>query len=268
MSDLYADIINLPDDIANQIASVLELRATDPQQQSMSTSLLKDLGTLDNAKVLEIGCGTGAIARKIAIWPGVAETVGLDPSPIFVNQACNLGKEIKSLRFVLGDGTDVPFSDESFDVVIFHTTLCHIPDSQSALLEAYRVLRNNGQLLIFDGDYSSITFSIDNNDPLQICAQEAQSIISHDSFLIQTLSKKVTDIGFFVIKQRSFGYISENDSHYLLTVLDRGADSLLKRGIVSTFLAKALKDEARYRLKNGNFFGRIVYGSILARKQP
>ena len=33
------------------------------------------------ARVLGVGCGTGAVTRELAAWPGVAEVVGLDPSP-------------------------------------------------------------------------------------------------------------------------------------------------------------------------------------------
>ena len=36
---------------------------------------------------MEVGCGTGAVTRELAGWPGVAEVVGLDPSPTFLASA-------------------------------------------------------------------------------------------------------------------------------------------------------------------------------------
>ena len=42
------------------------------------------------ARILEVGCGTGAVTRVLAAWPGVVEAVGVDPSPVFVAKAREL----------------------------------------------------------------------------------------------------------------------------------------------------------------------------------
>ena len=105
------------------------------------------------ASVLDVGCGTGPVSRVLAETPGVREVVGIDPSPVFVERARELGKHLSRLSFQTGDGCALPFSDASFDLVIFHTTLCHVPDPEQALREAHRVLRADGWLAVFDGDY-------------------------------------------------------------------------------------------------------------------
>ena len=46
-----------------------------------------DLDLADGARLLEIGCGTGAIARVLAASPGVGEVLGVDPSPIMLTRA-------------------------------------------------------------------------------------------------------------------------------------------------------------------------------------
>jgi trans-aconitate methyltransferase len=51
------------------------------------------------AKVLEIGCGTGAVSRILAQWPGVAEVVGVDPSPVFIAKARALAQDLPNLTF-------------------------------------------------------------------------------------------------------------------------------------------------------------------------
>ena len=56
------------------------------------------------ARLLEIGCGTGAIARVLAAWPGVGEVLGVDPSPILLTRARELSEGIPNLSFEEGDG--------------------------------------------------------------------------------------------------------------------------------------------------------------------
>jgi SAM-dependent methyltransferase len=52
------------------------------------------------------------------------------------------------VRFVVGDATDLPFPDESFDVVTFFDVLEHIPADTRAVTEALRVLRPGGFVLV------------------------------------------------------------------------------------------------------------------------
>ena len=75
-----------------------------------------------------------------------------------------------NVAFVEGDAKALPLADGSFDAVVFHTTLCHVPDPEIALGEALRVLRRGGRLAIFDGDYATVTCATGCSDPLQGCA--------------------------------------------------------------------------------------------------
>ena len=81
MPDVYASIDSADEAVQERLAEVLELRAADAAQQAMLEDYLADLALRDGARVLEVGCGTGAVARTLAVRPGVGEVVGLDPSP-------------------------------------------------------------------------------------------------------------------------------------------------------------------------------------------
>ena len=52
----------------------------------------------------------------------------------------------------------------------------------------------------------------------------------------------------------------------MLTVVDRGADTLVAAGTIGTEEAEALKTEARRRAKAGEFFGHISFLSVIASK--
>jgi hypothetical protein len=52
-------------------------------------------------------------------------------------------------------------------IALFHTTICHIPDPERALGDAFRVLRPHGWLAVFDGDYATTTVAIGDFDPFK-----------------------------------------------------------------------------------------------------
>ena len=68
MPDVFANITAAPLQALEMIVSVLELRASMPQQQEMLRTYLRDIDFPDQAKVLEVGCGTGPITRVLAAW--------------------------------------------------------------------------------------------------------------------------------------------------------------------------------------------------------
>jgi len=88
-------------------------------------------------EVLELGCGAGILARQLLAF-GNAVTA-LDISEVAIAQ---LPKEIKGVVSTL---PDIPFSDDSFDVVVATEILEHINDDQACVMEAVRVLRPGGR---------------------------------------------------------------------------------------------------------------------------
>ncbi|MDX1487928.1 MAG: methyltransferase domain-containing protein, partial [Acidiferrobacterales bacterium] len=218
------------------------------------------------ARVLEIGCGAGPIAEALAQWPGVAEVVGVDPSPVLLEKARELRGAISNLAFQEGDGRSLPLGDAEFDVVVMHTTLCHVPSPERVLSEAFRVLRSDGWLAVFDGDYETITVSKHRNDPLGSCIESFKESFINDIWLMRKLPALATSAGFQVIRFDSYGYIEAEEPGYLLTVIDRGVDALEAPGVIGQELGDALKAEARRRATQRDFFGHIGYASLVARK--
>jgi ubiquinone/menaquinone biosynthesis C-methylase UbiE len=266
MPDVYASIETADEGVQERLAEVLELRAADAAQQAMLEDYLADLPLPDGARVLEVGCGTGAVARTLAVRPGVGEVVGLDPSPVFVQRAREIAAGAGNLRYVVGGGTALPFDDGAFDAVIFHTVLSHIPEVGAALAEAARVTVAGGALAAFDGDYATTTVAIGDHDPLQACVDAAMEALVHDRYLVRRLGTLVRAAGWEVARVRSHGYVESEDPGYMLTLIDRGADTLVAAGRLGDPAAHALKAEARRRVAAGEFFGHIAYASLIGRR--
>lgn len=267
MPDFYATINEVAPSVQEQLAEVLERRAADARQQEMLESYLSEIDFPEGSRVLEIGCGTGGVTRTLAQWPGVREAVGIDPSAIFLSKARQLGSAIPNLCFEHGDGRCLPFADKSFDVVVIHTTMCHIPDPEGVAAEAYRVLRSDGWLAVFDGDYATATVATGDFDPLEVCIHAFRDGFVHDKWLVRRLPALIEVCGFEVKPLRSHGYMEAGTGSYLLTWIDRGAEVLLNTGKIGAEKAQALKAEARRRSDNHTWFGHIAFASILARKK-
>lgn len=266
MADVYSTIADAEHEIQDRLAHVLERRAADLQQRDMLGTYLGDIDFSKVADVLDVGCGTGPVSRELAGRLPVGQVIGIDPSPVFLATARKLATGLPNLTFIEGDSRSIPCAAESFDVVIFHTTLSHVPRPETALEEAFRVLRPGGSLAVFDGNYTTTTLASGEFDPLQACADAAMAALVHDRWLIQRLPALVRNAGFVIVKQRSLGIVETHEPDYMLTIADRGADVLAAEGRIGSGLAQALKDEARRRIAAGGFFGSIAYGSLVARK--
>jgi ubiquinone/menaquinone biosynthesis C-methylase UbiE len=263
MPDVYASIVDADPDLQAQLADVLELRAADPRQREMLAEYTAALDLPDGAEVLEVGCGTGPVCRYLTTLRGVVHVTGIDPSPLFVARARELAEDVPA-DFMIGDARALDFEDASFDAVVFHTSLCHVPECEEALAEAHRVLRPGGRLAVFDGDYATITFARDAADPMQSCAEAVLEMVVHDPWLMRRIAPLLAQAGFGGCTLRGHAYSSAGGTDYLLALVDRGADALAARGTIGAPLAEALKAECRARMRDGTFFGHIAYASAVA----
>ena len=266
MPDVFANIKSVPVDQLEMIAKVLELRASIPSQREMLKDYLTEIRFPENAEVLEVGCGTGPICRALAQLPSVARVVGVEPCPVFVAKAREFAGGMTCIEFEEGDGNSLRFDDSTFDVVVLHTLLTHVPQPEIVLQEAYRVLRPGGSLGLCDGDFSTATTQTGSIDPLEACTQKFVEDYVNDKWIVRRMSALAEAAGFEVGPVRSYGLIETNSPELTMTWVDRGADALAVEGSIGTDLADALKAEARRRANAGTFYGYMAYGALTARK--
>lgn len=265
MPDVWSGITELDAATQLRLAGILELRGADPQQQAMRGVFLDDIPFPPEAGVLELGCGTGVLTRRLARRPGIGPVIGVDVAPFLLAKARELAAGLP-IAFRHGDARALPYERPEFDVAIFDSTLCHVPQPEKALAEAFRVLRPGGCLAAFDGDYATTTVALGEQDPLQACAEAMMAGSVHDRWLMRRLPALLRAQGFEVLRFRSHGYSEMPGTGYMLTIVDRGAEMLQAAGRIGAETAAALKAEARRRVEAGTFFGHIAYVDVIARR--
>ena len=266
MPDAFANITQVPPEMVDVIANVLETRAAIPSQQEMIHAYLGEIAFPMNAKVLEVGCGTGPVCRALAATPGVGKVVGIDPSDRLLAKAGELSADFDIITYQQGDGKELPFEDASFDAVILHTILTHVPGPEGILSEAHRVLEEDGWLGVCDGDFATATLRVSRSDPLEACCEAFVDNFVNDKYLVRKMSSLIQEAGFSVSPLRSYGLIETDSPGLTMSWIDRGADALAQEGTISSEFADAMKAEGRRRAEGGEFFGYMAYASLTARK--
>jgi SAM-dependent methyltransferase len=97
----------------------------------------------DGGRLLDVGCGTGSLARTLVGMTSRAEIVGIDPAAPFVEYARTQVKDPR-VSFEVGDAQALPYGPASFDAALSCLVFHFIPDAPKAAAEMRRVTRPGG----------------------------------------------------------------------------------------------------------------------------
>ena len=111
--------------------------------------------------VLDAGCGPGTITQGLAEIAAPGKVIGCDLEPGMVDRAAELaeGKGLDNLSFQVGNILDLPFEDNSFDVVMSCAVTEHLSEPVKAMSELGRVAKQGGIVGITRTDWSASLFA-------------------------------------------------------------------------------------------------------------
>lgn len=98
--------------------------------------------------LLDAGCGTGAVISLLCKKYPEKSYTGIDLSDKMIKAAKR--KNNSNVMFVCGDCEELPFEDNSFDVVICSQSFHHYPNPEKFFCNVYRVLKKDGRLILRD----------------------------------------------------------------------------------------------------------------------
>lgn len=162
------------------------------------------------ARLLDCGCGPGTITTGFAKRTAPGEVVGIDFDRSQVDRATSLAAEagVGNVQFCCADVNQLPFEDESFDVVYMHTILEHLDDPMKAINEARRVLRKGGVLGARHSDSGTWIFWPGDQDVIDawsLYAHYAAEATSSNLWFGRTQDSLLKKAGFSSVSTSSSG---------------------------------------------------------------
>lgn len=123
------------------------------QEARLNRWLAQQIQLPSQSQVLDVGCGTGLLTCRIAQQHANAQVTGIDASRPMINVA-RKKRAAHNCHFQQALGEDLPFADQSFDLVTSALFFHHVDRElkQRSLQEISRVLKPGGTLLIADMD--------------------------------------------------------------------------------------------------------------------
>lgn len=260
--DLYNDIINrlkeLNVDLNNvtrkDIARVDEFHVRGVE---VSRELAKT-ANINRSKVLDIGCGIGGPCRMLANEFN-CDTIGIDLSNEYVATANSLSELVglsHKTKFIHGDATNLPFQDNTFEVVWTQHVQVNISDKLKFYSEIDRVLTNNGLFIyyeVFKNGNGEVDYPVPWADDPRISFLEQSSKIDSMLEKLGLIKEQFTDQ-------------TENGIIVLERLLDRISKCGTPRLGLNVLMGETTKDKMS-NLLNGLKEGKIHLESGVFKKQ-
>ena len=172
-------------------------------------ALLTAIGPVAGAKIIDIGCGEGPIAKGLAAHGATVH--GYDP---FIKPTDWIDEGEGTYRLANGKADAIPEPDGSADVVLFIFSLHHVPKAkmQAAMAEARRLLKPGGKLLVAEplaegpGQYVSELFhdeTVVRKDATEALAAYAKPIFSSEQVMHFSEARSWTNWDAFITQQKA-----------------------------------------------------------------
>ncbi|MEK7187273.1 MAG: methyltransferase domain-containing protein [Patescibacteria group bacterium] len=101
-------------------------------------------------RVLDVACGTGEVVLRLARRYPESTFWGVDGSRQMITEAKNKIGDLRNISFVVSNAEEVPFDEDSFDLIISSEAFHHFWEPQEVLLVLAQKLKEEGRLLLVD----------------------------------------------------------------------------------------------------------------------
>jgi ubiquinone/menaquinone biosynthesis C-methylase UbiE len=162
------------------------------------TRYVRERGSADGMRLLDIGCGTGRTLHQIAIAHPEMKLHGVDLSPAYIRIARRRLAEVAELTLAVENGEALPWSDATFDVVTSTYMFHELPRNarRNVVREMLRVVKPGGLLVIEDS--AQISESAEIATALREFPREFHEPFYED-YLEDDLGDLVTEVGFAAV---------------------------------------------------------------------
>jgi ubiquinone/menaquinone biosynthesis C-methylase UbiE len=267
--DVYARTFDADEQSLEAIAARLEARG----QHRFFAQVINDYMDAPVAgrheAILDLGCGTGVVARAIAKRSEFKGRItAIDISAYLIDLAERLAADegvIDSIDFRTGDAHSIDEAQGQFDMVIMHTLLSHVVDPAVVLQEAQRLLSPEGRIIVFDGDFDSLTFATDAPDGGAETDRKLTSVETNGRVMRQ-MPRLLAENGFRLEWSRAYVAADIGRADFWASSLPTFRTLLPKAHVMPEQDANEYVDRLERASANGQFFASCNFYTMIARR--
>jgi arsenite methyltransferase len=154
------------------------------------------LGARPGDRVLDVGCGPGFYLAELLEQVGpTGSVVGIDASPQTLALARRRTAGRGNVALHQADATALPVPDADFDAALSVQVLEYVADPAAALAELHRALRPGGRLVVWDVDWSTVSWHSSDPERMDRVLRAWDGHLAHPS-LPRTLAAELRSAGF------------------------------------------------------------------------
>jgi SAM-dependent methyltransferase len=257
---------------AGAAAARMEARASEPASEEMFAQLIRPLLGLGVTNVLEVGCGTAALSRRVAAALPGATVYGIDKSQGMLAVAERFIREegLGNVRLLSWDVTDeasFPAPAVPFDLILSSVVIPYLDDEQTSdLIQRLAArLKPGGVLAFMEQDLGTDTVHFPKYEILEAVLCKGTRDLKETLSL--GLRPSLRAAGLELLPRRSFLWTSDRYGAYCRDLLERLADANRDRGRLTEEQTAEWKRTLEELDAAGDFYYGMVYHLVAGRKR-
>ena len=270
LHDVMTSINELDEKTVQMFIDRLEFRGKDPTFIQYREAYLDKLDLSHASYVLDIGCGTGVVARALVQRPDFSGRVlGVDQSPVFIEAAQRLAAQegvTDRVAFQVEDVHALNLPAAHFDAIVAHTLMSHVAEPLLVLKEAARVVRPGGAVALFDGDYASWTFACTDHALGTALEAGLIAIVGHNPRVMRDMPHLLRQAGLAVTDVMAYVYADVGKGGFFAGPAEGYAPLAARAGLVSPAQVETWLAEQRRRREDRTFFAACNYYTYIAKR--
>lgn len=220
------------------------------------------MGNIANKHVLDIGCGPGldtVAMSKLVGKKGRVEGLDYDPEMVREAESLAIANHVSDrVRHHVASATQLPFADNYFDAVRSERLFMHLTEVECALVEAARVTKPGGRVVVIDTDWGSLSTNTGADDIERRLVQFRAETFLANGYSGRRLFGLFSALSLRDIRVETIAlHTTDLTLWQLLTQTNQVTDVARERGVLTEEEAQYWKNALIRSSEMGTFFGSV-----------